>query len=117
VIIVLTVEGQPSNALVLDVQSQKEAPKGPKDVGQFSPGFAQVTITSDSIRGYDVYLDGVFYSSDLADGTYDGTASFKVGGDSIHTITISRKGGPGIQAYWSEHTKSFQSGNIYLLKI
>ena len=50
-------------------------------------------MTSDRIKGYDVYVDGVFYSSDIADDVLDGTANLRVGGDGIHTITIS-KGGP-----------------------
>lgn len=115
--VVLMVENQPSNALVIDVLPQIEEAKGPRDIEQFSPGYALVTITSDSIKGYDVYLDGVFYSSDIADGVLDGTANFRVGGDSIHTITISKGARFGSPEYSSEHTKSFQSGYHYLLKI
>ncbi len=115
--VVLTVENQPSNALVIDVLPPIEEAKGPRDIEQFSPGYALVTITSDRIKGYDVYMDGVFYSSDIADGVLDGTANFRVGGDSIHTITISKGGSFGSPGYSSEHTKSFQSGYHYLLKI
>jgi hypothetical protein len=102
--LILTIESQPSNALIVDVLPPAEAAKGPKDVGQFSPGLAWVTITSDRIKDYDVYLDGVFYSSDMADEVLDGKASFKIGGDSIHTITVSRKGGPGYTCL-SERTR------------
>jgi hypothetical protein len=115
--VVLTVENQPSNALVIDVLPPIEVAKGPRDIEQFSPGYALVTITSDRIKGYDVYMDGVFYSSDTADGVLDGTANFRVGGDSIHTITISKGGRFGSPEYSSEHTKSFQSGYHYLLTI
>jgi hypothetical protein len=115
--IVLTVENQPSNALVTDVLPPIEEAKGPRDIEQFSPGYALVTITSDRIKGYDVYMDGVFYSSDIADGVLDGTANFRVGGNGIHTITISKGGTFGTPEYSSEHTKSFQSGYHYLLKI
>jgi hypothetical protein len=117
ILLVLTVENQPSNALVIDVLPPTEPAKGPKDVEQFSPGFAWVAIASNWLKGYDVYLDSVFYSSDIADGSLDGNASFKVGGDSIHTITVLRKGSLGVSAYRSEHTKSFQSGYSYKLKI
>jgi hypothetical protein len=115
--LILMVENQPSNALIIDVLPPNETVRGPRNVEQFSPGFAFVTISSDLIKGYDVYVDGVFYSSDIADGVLNGTASFKVGGDSIHTVTISKKGGPATPAYQSEHTKSFQSGFSYQLKI
>ena len=115
--VVLTVENQPSNALVIDVLPPIEEAKGPRDIEQFSPGYALVTITSDRIKGYDVYMDGVFYSSDIADGALDGTANFRVGGDSIHTITISKGGNFGSPGYKSEHTKSFQSGYHYQIKI
>ena len=115
--VILTVENQPSNALVIDVLPPIEVSKGPREIEQFSPGYALVTITSDRIKGYDVYMDGVFYSSDIADGALDGTANFLVGGDSIHTITVSKGGNFGSQEYRSEHTKSFQSGYHYKLKI
>ncbi len=117
IMLVLTVENQPSNALIIDVLQPTQAAKGPKDLGQFSPGFAWINITSGWLKGYDVYVDGVFYSSDLADGSADGNACFKVGGDSIHTITILRKGSIGVSAYRSEHTKSFRSSYSYKLKI
>ena len=113
--IVLTVENQPSNALVTDVLPPIEEAKGPRDIEQFSPGYAIVTITSDSITGYDVYMDGVFYSSDIADGVLDGTANFRVGGDRIHTITISKGENFGSPEYSSEHTKSIRAvATIYL---
>jgi hypothetical protein len=114
---VLAVENQPANALIIDVLPQIEEARGPKDIEQFSPGYALITITSDRIKGYDVYVDGVFYSSDTADGVLDGTASFKVGGDSVHTITVSKKGILDVPEYQSVHTKSFQSGYSYQLKI
>ena len=115
--LLLTVDNQPSNALVIDVLPPVEAAEGPKDVGRFSPGFAWIAITSNWLKGYDVYLDGVFYSSDLADGSVDGNASFKVGADSIHTITVLRKASLGQSAYRSEHAKRFQSGYVYMLQI
>lgn len=116
-IVVLTVENQPSNALMIDVLPQIEEAKGPRDIEQFSPGYALVTITSDRIKGYNVYMNGVFYSSDTADGVLDGTANFRVGGDSVHTITVSKGANFGSPEYRSEHTKNFQSGYHYFLKI
>jgi hypothetical protein len=117
IMLLLTVDNQPSNALVIDVLPPVKAAEGPKDVGRFSPGFSWIAITSNWLKGYDVYLDGVFYSSDLADGSVDGNASFKVGADSIHTITVLRKGSLEESAYRSEHTKRFQSGYVYMLQI
>lgn len=114
---ILAVENQPANALILDVLPEIQAASGPKDLEQFSPGYALVTITSDRIKGYDVYLDGVFYSSDTADGVLDGKATFRVGGDRIHTITVSKKGILDVPEYQSIHTKSFLSGYSYRLKI
>lgn len=115
--VVLTVENQPSNALIIDVLPQIEEAKGPRDIEQFSPGYALVTITSDRIKGYNVFMDGVFYSSDTADGVLDGTANFRVSGDRVHTITVSKGANFGSPEYSSEHTKNFQSGYHYFLKI
>jgi hypothetical protein len=115
--VVLMVENKPSNALVIDVLPPIEVSEGPRDIDQFSPGYSLVTITSDRIKGYNVYLDGVFYSSDISDGALDGTANFRIGGDSIHTITISKGENSGSPEYRSEHTKNFQSGYRYQLKI
>ena len=117
IMIILTVENQPSDALVIDVLPTIETAKGPKNIERFSPGYALVTIALEKVKGFDVYLDGVFYSSDIADGVLDGKATFRVGGDSVHTITISKKGSYGIPAYQSEHTRSFQSGYSYQLTI
>lgn len=114
---ILDVENQPANALILDVLPEIEITRGPKDIEQFSPGYALVTVTSDRIKGFDVYVDGVFFSSDTADGILDGTATFRVGGDSVHTITVSKKGILDVPEYQSVHTKSFQSGYSYRLKI
>jgi hypothetical protein len=76
-----------------------------------------LSLTSDRIKGYDVYVDDAFYSSDVADNVLDGKASFKLRGNRVYTITISLGRGSTMPSYRSEHTKNFKSGYSYQLKI
>jgi hypothetical protein len=108
---------QPSNALILDASSPPEAKAGSIDIEKFSPGYARINVTSDWLTAYDIYVDGVFRRNDGGDGTVDGKASLLIGGDSIHSVIIQRKEGPGWSQYRSEHTKVFKSGYTYTLKI
>lgn len=74
---ILTVENRPSDALLIDVLPTIEAVRGLKNIERFSPGYALMTITSEKVKGFDVYLDGFFYSSDIADDVLDGKATFR----------------------------------------
>jgi len=86
------------------------------DVRTVLPGKAKITIKSERTKGYDVYVDGVFYSSDIADGALDGMASFTLEGGRTHTITVSRRDSQG-NISKSEHTRDFKSKTAYTLTI
>ncbi len=81
------------------------------------PGKAKVTIDSKRFKGYEVYVDGVFYSSDASDGALDGVATFALEGDETHTITISQRDGQGNIINKSEHTRSFKRDTAYTLTL
>ena len=114
----LAQQSEPGNALILDVlPRQSEQLISPLDVNSISIGEALITVKSQRINGYDVYVDGVFFSSDISDGSLDGTASLTIGGDKTHTITISQRDGQGSIINKSEHTKSFKRETAYTLRI
>lgn len=111
-------KSEPGNALILDLAAKPDiAPVSPLDVGSINIGKAMVTIKSERIRGYDVYLNGVFYSSDIADGSMDGVASFTVGSDKTHTIAVSQRDIQGNIINKSEHTRVFKRDMAYTLLI
>lgn len=116
--IILAAKNVPSNALIIDVSPVPEAVQNsPVDVMAAAPGRSKVTIVSERTKGYDVYVDGVFYSSDAADGALDGIASFVLGRDGKHTITISQRDGQGNTINKNEHTKEFKRNTAYTLRI
>jgi hypothetical protein len=116
--IILASKNLPSNALIIDVSPRPEVvPNSPVDVMAAAPGRSKVTIASERIKGYDVYVDGVFYSSDIADGAIDGNASFILSRDGKHTITISQRNGQGNIINKNEHTKDFKKNTAYTLRI
>ena len=109
---------EPSNALILDVLPRQIEPSfSPLDVNSILMGDAFVTIKSQRTKGYDVYVDGVFYASDMSDGSLDGIASLTIGGDKTHTITISQRDGQGGIINKNEHTKNFKRETAYTLLI
>lgn len=116
--LILATDSQPSNALILDVLPRPaEQASSPVDVKTILPGKAKVTIDSKRFKGYEVYVDGVFYSSDASDGALDGVATFALEGDEIHTITISQRDGQGNIINKSEHTRSFKRDTAYTLTL
>ncbi|MGB3920231.1 hypothetical protein [Methanothrix sp.] len=111
-------KNEPGNSLILDVVSRADtATTSPLDLSLAPIGKAKVTVRSERMRGYDVYLDGVFYSSDIGDGSIDGIASFTVGGDKTHTITVSQRDIQGNIINVSEHTRIFKRDVAYTLLI
>ncbi|MFZ3149868.1 MAG: hypothetical protein WA137_12625 [Methanothrix sp.] len=109
---------EPGNALILDVlPRQSEQSFSPLDVNSILMGDAFVTIKSQRIKGYDVYVDGVFYCNDNSDGSLDGIASLTIGGDKTHTITISQRDGQGGIINKNEHTKNFKRETAYNLQM
>lgn len=103
--------------LILDVSpaqdgsSQSMAP----NLADIRIGEAMVTVRSERIQGYDVYVDGVFFSSDASDGAIDGSASFTVGGGKSHTIIVSQRNSIGNTVNRSEHTRNFERDVAYTL--
>jgi hypothetical protein len=107
---------EPGNALILDVlPRQSEQSFSPLDVNSILMGDAFVTIKSQRTKGYDVYVDGVFYCNDNSDGSLDGIASLTIGGGKTHTITISERDGLGGIINKNEHTKNFKRETAYTL--
>jgi len=80
-------------------------------------GDAFITITSQRIKGFDVFVDGVFYCNDNSDRSLDGIASLTIGGGKTHTITISQRDGMGGIINKNEHTKSFSRDTHYTLQM
>jgi hypothetical protein len=116
--LILATDSQPSNALILDVLARPaEQASSPVDVKSVLPGKAKVTIKSERFKGYEVYVNGVFYSSDASDGALDGVAGFTLKGDETHTITISQRDGQGNIINKSEHTRSFKRDTAYTLTL
>jgi hypothetical protein len=107
---------EPGNALILDVQPRQSEPSNSSlDVNSVLMGDAFITIKSQSIKGYDVFVDGVFYCNDNSDGSLDGIASLTIGGGKTHTITISQRDGQGGIINKNEHTKNFKRETAYTL--
>jgi hypothetical protein len=107
---------EPGNALILDVLTrQSEQSISPLDVNSILMGDAFITIKSQRIKGYDVFVDGVFYCNDNSDGSLDGIASLTIGGGKSHTITISQRDGQGGIINKNEHTKNFKRETAYTL--
>jgi hypothetical protein len=108
----------PGNALILDVLARQSKPSfSPLDVNSISIGDAFVTIKSQRIKGFDVFVDGVFYCNDNSDGSLDGIASLTIGGGKTHTITISQRDGMGGIINKNEHTKNFNRDTHYTLQM
>ena len=115
---IAALDNQPGNALMLDVSPLSDVSSStPLDVGTIQIGKAKVTIKSQRIKGYDVYVDGVFYSSDISDGVLDGVTSFTIGAGQTHTITVSQRDIQGNIINKNEHTKSFKRDTAYTLLI
>ena len=116
--LIMALDNQPSNALILDaMEPPQETSTSPLDVASIPVGRAKVTIKSERIKGYDVYLDGVFYSSDISDGALDGITGFTIVADMTHTITVSQRDKLGNIFNKNEHTKSFKRDTAYTLSI
>jgi len=77
-----------------------------------SPGCnAQITVTSNSIRGYSVYVDDNYIGGDGHGNLRDGTFSFTVSGNQQHSVTVYSNGFSYSQA------KFYSCGGRYTLKV
>jgi len=113
--LILSQGNRPSSALILDVlpRSPDEAAAS-LDVEAVRIGEALITVRSERMRGFDVQVNGVFFSSDESDGILDGVASFTVGAGKTQTITVFQRKGRDI-VNKSEHARSFQRDRAYTL--
>lgn len=113
--LILSQGSSPSSALILDVLPRPpEAASVSLDVEAVRIGEAEITVRSDRIKGFDVQVNGVFFSSDESDGSRDGMASFVVGAGKTQTITVFQREGRNI-VNKSEHARSFQRDRAYTL--
>ncbi len=94
----------PSNVVIIDVQ-----PFAPPAIPLY--GRSRINIISDSLTGYEVYVDDVYQFTEGAGGIPDGRSSFTVPGNMVHKITI-RSGG---LTYTS--TRYFASGQTYNINL
>lgn len=77
-----------------------------------SPGCnAQITITSNTIRGYSVYVDDSRVGGDGHGNPLDGSFSFAVSGNRQHTIRIYSNG------FSYSQTKFYSCGDKYTLRV
>ena len=113
--LILSQGSRPSSALILDVLPRPpDAAAASLDVEAVRIGEALITVRSERMRGFDVQVNGVFFSSDESDGSLDGTASFTVGAGKTQTITVFQRKGRDI-INKSEHARSFQRDRAYTL--
>lgn len=117
--LILTQGNSPGSALILDVLPRPPDPASSAllDIEDVRIGEALITVRSDRIRGFDIHVNGVFFSSDQSDGSLDGNASFTVGTGKTQTITVFQRDGRGNIINKSEHTRSFQRDKAYTLCI
>jgi hypothetical protein len=77
-----------------------------------SPGCnAQITITSNSMRGYSVYVDDNYVGGDGRGNSRDGAFSFTVSGNQQHTIKVYSSG------FSYSQTKFYRCGSMYTLRV
>ena len=113
--LILSQGSRPSSALILDVLPRPpDAAVASLDVEAVRIGEALITVRSERMRGFDVQVNGVFFSSDESDGSLDGAASFTLGAGKTQTITVFQRKGRDI-INKSEHARSFQRDRAYTL--
>jgi hypothetical protein len=113
--LILSQSNNPSSALILDVLPRPpDAAAASLDVEEVRLGEALIIVRSERMRGFDVQVNGVFFSSDESDGSLDGVASVTLGAGKTQTITVFQRIGRDI-VNKSEHTRSFQRDRAYTL--
>jgi len=98
------VANQPSNVIVIDV-----VPYQPTYPSVY--GYSSVTVRSNWLRGYNVYVDGSLAATEGQGGNQAGSVTFSVQGDQYHNIAID---GAGLT--YSDY-KYFKSGYAYQLNV
>ncbi|MDD1759668.1 MAG: hypothetical protein LUQ44_03590 [Methanothrix sp.] len=97
------IDGQPSNVIVIYVVPYEQI--------QPSYDIASITIRSNWLRGYSLYVDGSYAATEGTTGEEDGVLTIDVPGDQSHNIAVD---GDGMT--FSDY-KYFQSGYAYQLNI
>ena len=116
-VLLFVTNNQASNSVIIDVVQYYPGPvyPGPVYPGPVSPGIgmrnAKVNIISNTLMGYDVYVDDVYQFTEGDGGVLDGRSSFVVTGDTTHKISI-KKGG-----YRYTQSKYFSGGREYTVMI
>jgi plastocyanin len=97
------IAGQPSNVIVIDVVPYQ----------QIQPvyNFAAITVSSTWLRGYNLYIDGIYKATEGMTGDPAGVIMINVAGDQYHNIAID---GSGLT--FSDY-KYFRDGYAYKLNV
>jgi plastocyanin len=98
------INGQPSNIVTIDVVPYRPQP---------SPtyNYASVTIASDWLDGYDVYVDGNYRGTEGFYGQRPGTVTVMVPGNQYHAIGVYGSG------FSYSDTRFFNAGWAYTLNV
>ncbi len=98
------IDGQPSNIIVIDVVQYQPQPTPIYD-------YAYVTISSNWLHGYNVYLDGIYQATEGMSGEPEGVVTISVPGDQYHTIGVQGSG------FSFSDYRYFNSGWAYTLNV
>ncbi len=110
-ILLFSLNNQVSNGVIVDVTGYTPAPVPGPAPSPTPSGRARINIISDTLTGYEVYVDDIYQFTEGQGGIPDGYSSFTVTGNRNHKITI-RKGG-----YYYSQTRYFPAGGVYTLRI
>jgi hypothetical protein len=102
-LLMFVINGQPSNTVVIDVVSYQPPPP--------VYGYASVTVSSGSLRGYNVYVDGNYQATEGMTGEAPGMVTVIVTGNQYHTISVQGSG------FSYSNYKYFNAGTAYTLTI
>lgn len=103
-ILLFVKDNLPSNAVIIDVTGGRYIPPD-------YAGLTLITVTSGTLRGFDVVVDDTYRYRDVDDGAIDGAISFTVLGNMNHKIAVSKGG------YRYVQTRYFAAGRSYTLRI
>jgi hypothetical protein len=114
-VLLFVIDNQASNSVIIDVQPYYPGPVYPGPTypgpGQVTGNRAKINIISNSLTGYQVYLDDFYQFTEGEGGVPDGLSSFVVVGNANHKIAI-KKGG-----YHYSQTRYFAGGREYTMVI
>jgi hypothetical protein len=112
-LLLFSVGDEASNVVVVDVR-RGAWPASPPGSGTVPAGYgsSRVTLTSTTLKGYSVYLDGSRIGADGWGGdVQDGIYTFTVPGDRWHTIRAS---GSGLTCSFNDY---YESGRSYTIEL